>query len=279
MIKTKALNTFTFRFVFFIVGIVFFPLSLISFTLQAGTPITICTDSNFWYPFTYVKEDNKQASGLHIDIITQALKNLGYEPNYKPMPWQQCLKEGKTGLVDAVATVSYKKDRALYLDYPSDAMDAESGAKSKERVTQVEYRVITSRKDEKGQPNNYRFQGDVKTIPAPVRIASGYSIVDTLELAGLKVEENPHSIDNFKKLIKEKRGSVIDLEDVTKHLGMQPEYNGKMIISDQPIFSKSYFLAFSKDGKIKQDAQKKIWAEIAKVRENSSQMTQFLEKY
>jgi polar amino acid transport system substrate-binding protein len=244
-----------------------------------GTPITICTDSNFWYPFTYVKADNKQAAGLHINIISKALKNAGFEPTYKPMPWNQCLKAAKTGLVDAVATVSYKTDRTDYLEYPADAANTKPDAKSNERVTQVEYVVITSAVDAKGQPNAYNYEGNIKTIPTPVRIPAGYSIVDTLEIAGLKVEEHPHSIDNFKRLIKEKKGSVIDLQDVTKHLNIQPEFQGKLKVSDKPIFSKSYYLAFTKGGAVKEDNQKKIWSEIAKVREDSKEMATFLEKY
>lgn len=244
-----------------------------------GTAITVCTDSNFWYPFTYVKQDTKQAAGLHIDIITKALKEAGYEPVYKPMPWKQCLKEAKIGLVDAIATVSYKEDRAGFLDYPKDAASTEANAKSKERVTQVEYVVVTPAVNARGNRDNYSYQGDIKTIPTPVRIPAGYSIVDTLELAGLKVEENPSSIVNFKKLIKERNGSVIDLNDVTKHLSTQAEFSGKLKVSDKPIFSKSYFLAFTKKGNVKEGSQKKIWAEIAKLRDDSTQMGQFLEKY
>ncbi len=253
---------------------------LISFGIKAGTPISICTDSNFWYPFTFVKEENKQAAGLHIDIITKALTELGYEPSYKPMPWKQCLKDAKDGHFDAVATVSYRADRANFLDYPADAADTSPGAKSKNRVSQVEYVVITPVVNAKGKPNVYSYQGDIKTIPSPVRVPAGYSIIDNLESAGLKVEEGQHSIEDFQKLVTQKTGSVIDLKDVTQHLSIQPEFSGKLAVSDKPIFSKSYFLAFTKKGNIKDtEAQKKIWAEIAKVREDSTQMGQFLGKY
>src|SRR5690349_20823878 len=85
----------------------------------AATPISVCTDTNFWYPFTFVKD--KQAAGLHIDIIHQALTNLGYKPSYKPRPWQQCLSETKAGHFDAIATVSYKPDRAAYIQFPPNA--------------------------------------------------------------------------------------------------------------------------------------------------------------
>lgn len=256
--------------------IAFLCFSLVAFAVKAGKPINICTDTNFWYPFTYVKDETKQVTGLHIDIINKALTNAGYEPHYKALPWKQCLSEAKAGHFDAVATVSYKTDRTSYLDYPA---DASQNGKSKERVTQVEYVVITPVKDAKGNPSTYTYQGDIKTIPSPVRIPTGYSIVENLEQAGLKVEENPHSIDNFKKLVKEKTGSVVDLQDLTQHLASQPEFSGQLKIVSDPIFSKSYFLAFAKKGNLTTEDQKKIWEAIAKVRENSEQMGQFLEKY
>lgn len=146
-------------------------------------------------------------------------------------------------------------------------------------VTQVEYLVITAAENQKGEKNTYVYNGDLKTIPNPVRISTGYSIIENLDQAGLKVEENSSSLDNFKKLVKEKTGSVIDLEDMTKYLSTQPKFNKQLIISSEPIVSKSYYLGFSKKGKINEEDQNKIWQEIAKVRENPSVMTEFLKKY
>jgi len=248
----------------------------ITYFAYAATPISVCTDTNFWYPFTFVKE-NKEAGGLHIDIIRKALTNLGYEPSFKPLPWQQCLSEAKAGHFDAVATVSYKEDRTPFLNYPE---SAEKGGKSPERVTQVEYVVITPSHDAKGKPITYTFNGDLKTIPSPVRVPKGYSIVENLEKAGLKVEEGPNSIENFKKLVRQKTGSVIDLEEVAKHLATQPEFSEKYTVAKEPIFSKSYFLAFTKkDEKIKEAEQQKIWQEIAKIRNDEKLMGKFLERY
>lgn len=139
--------------------------------------------------------------------------------------------------------------------------------------------MITAAENQKGEKNTYVYNGDLKTIPNPVRISTGYSIIENLDQAGLKVEENSSSLDNFKKLVKEKTGSVIDLEDMTKYLSTQPKFNKQLIISSEPIVSKSYYLGFSKKGKINEEDQNKIWQEIAKVRENPSVMTEFLKKY
>jgi polar amino acid transport system substrate-binding protein len=137
---------------------------LVSNSGVAQTKLTICTDLNFWYPFTYIK--HQEAVGLHIGIISTALRHLGMEPNFIAAPWQECLNHAKEGLVDAIATTSYQKDRALYLNYPEGAaMDL----KSPWRVTQVGYVVVTSALNKKGKKNTYQFTGDFKSIPEPVR--------------------------------------------------------------------------------------------------------------
>lgn len=239
----------------------------------AATPLSVCTDTNFWYPFTFVKD--KQAAGLHIDIIHRALTNLGYAPSYHPLPWQQCLSEVKAGHFDAVATVSYTADRS-YILYPA---KANTDKKSPFRVTQVEYKVITATENNQGEKNTYIFNGDLKTIPNPVRLPRGYSIRENLEIAGLQVEENPNSLDSFEKLIQEKTGSVIDLEDMVNYLGKQPKFQYKLTVSPDPLFSRSYYLGFSKQSKINEEEANKIWQEIAKVRENPKLMAEFLKKY
>lgn len=242
--------------------------------LASAKDITICTDNNFWYPFTFVKDGN--AAGLHVDIVHEALKNLGYQVTFKPLPWKRCLGEAEEGKVDAVATASYKDERAVFLYYPSDAKEAKE---SKWRVTQVAYVVITSKMDKMGQENTYAFTGDVASIPEPARMPSGYSIIDSLKEKGLKVQTS-HSADaNFKKLLRDQSGSIVDLPEVAKFYSTKPAFKGKLVIHPQPIKSKSYYLPFTKKGQFSTDEAQKVWDEIANVRENEAKVSSFLEKY
>lgn len=238
------------------------------------TPISICTDNNFWYPFTFVKGNT--VTGLHIDIIRKALQNLGYQPVFKPMPWQECLSEAKEGKVDGVATASYKDERAAYFNYP---VGAASDKKSPFRVSQIEYRVITSALDKEGKPSTYVFNGDIKELPQPVRGNMSYSLIADLKKEGISVVEEKHAPTNFKKLIKEHTGSIVDLNEVAQYYNLQPEFTGKIKVQPHPLISKSYYLVFSKRGTISLEQAQKIWDEIAKVREEPSIMTEFLKKY
>ena len=241
----------------------------LSVSVSAAGKIAICSDNNFWYPFTLVK-DGKSA-GMHIDIIAKALSNLGYQAEFKPLPWKRCLSEAEQGGMEAVATASYKDQRAVFMYYPSDAATAK---KSDQRVMQVEYVVVTM------ADNNYEFNGDVTSIPAPIRAPRGYSIVDDLKKQGVKVDDKANGDENnIKKLIRGGTGSVVTIPEVVKVLSEKAEYKGKLKISAQPLKSKSYFLPISKASKLSTDEREKIWAEIAKVRDDAAFMAEVGAKY
>jgi polar amino acid transport system substrate-binding protein len=240
----------------------------------ANNKIIICTDTNFWYPFTYVK--NQEPVGLHIDIIRAALRDLGYEAQFKATSWKQCLRDAEHGLVDAVATASYRDDRAAYLNYPEGAA---VDKKSPWRVSQVSHVLVTSAFDKQGNKNTYHFNGNFKQVPEPVRVPIHYSVVKDLEKEGLKVREGKNSLYNFEQLAQEHTGSVVDIEDVALHFGAQPQFANKLTIQKKRLNYKSYFLAFSKSGSVKRDESEVIWERIAKIRDNPKQMATFLKKY
>ena len=240
----------------------------------ANNKIVICTDTNFWYPFTFLK--NKEPVGLHIDIMRTALRDLGYEAQFKATSWKQCLSDAEHGRVDGVATASYRDDRAAYLNYPEGAA---VDKKSPWRVSQVGYVLVTSAFDKQGKKNTYHFDGNFKKVPEPVRAPIHYSVVKDLEKEGLKVREGKNSLYNFKQLAQERTGSVVDIEDVALHFGTQPQFAGKLTIQKKRLNHKSYFLAFSKSGSVKRDESEIIWATIAKIRDNPKHMAEFLKKY
>lgn len=242
---------------------------MLTSSVSAAGKITICSDSNFWYPFTFVKGD--ESAGLHIDIIAKALSNLGYQFEFKPLPWKRCLADAERGTVDGVATASYKYKRALYLHYPSDAATAHKSAK---RVMQVEYNVVTS------ADNSYEFDGEIKTIPTPIRTPRGYSIADDLRNKGLTVDDSaPGDENNLRKLLRLGKGSVIIIPEVVAALSDKEEYKGKLKVSETPLKSKSYYLAIAKVSNLSAEKREEIWAEISKVRDDAAFMAEVSAKY
>ncbi len=235
---------------------------------------TICTDTNFQFPFSFMKD--QKPIGLHIDIIDAALHSLGITPRYEPTIWSGCLDRAKAGSVDAVATAAYMGERARYMYYPTDATD---NNQSSWQVNQVEYKVITSILDDLGQKTSYHFNGNIAHLPQPVRVPTGYFIVHDLQKARLKVQEGATSLDNFKSLLKDRMGSVVDLAEVAEQLSLQPQFANQFHIHPQPLVVKSYYLAFSKGGNVNLTQAQQVWDAIAKVREDKALMATFLKKY
>lgn len=235
----------------------------------AAPSVSICSDSAFWYPFTF--KNDSEVTGLHIDIIRKALKNSGISAEFKALPWKRCLKEVENGTIDAVAVASYKDKRAEFMRYPS---DAKTNKKSDFRVSQVEYVVITP------AGSDYQFAGDVTTIPEPVRAPRGYSIADDLTKKGLSVDSGASGDENnLKKLLRDNDGSLVSIPEVMRKLAKSPTYEGKFKISEVPVKSKSYFLPFSKKSKLNDQQVQKIWDEIAKVRDDEALVAEFAAKY
>jgi len=263
-VKTKMFGLFTGIF-----------LLLFQTGLSANQKITICTDANFWYPFSYVDHE-KKAAGLHIDIIRAALTKLGFEPIYKPHPWQDCFEQAKLGMVDAVASVSYRDERATYLDYP---MGAAVDLQSPWRIMQIGYVVVTIRPDQEQKSKTPIFTGQLQDIPQPIRATAHYSVIQDLEKAGLKVKSGKSTAINFQQLLKERTGSVVDVEEVAQYFMLQPEFSQQLMIQKKLLNNKSYYLAFAKQATIDEATKEAIWQEVARVRDDPNLMAEFLKKY
>ncbi len=237
-------------------------------TLHAKS-ISISTDDNFWYPFSF--EEDGLSKGLHIDIVKYALANIGYKVDLSPRPWKRCLIEAEYGETDAIISASYKPERANYMYYPSDAAQTKI---SKWRITQVEYVIVGYIKDP------YEFKGDVKSLPNPVRAPSSYSVIDDLNKAGIKVESAKEDHQNLKKLLRSKKGVVVTLPEIIHLLKTSnPEFSENFKVHSVPFKSKSYFLSFSQKGNISSGERQKIWDAIRKVRESDEVMGKLITKY
>ena len=236
--------------------------------VTSAKTITICTDRSNWYPFTFRVKGN--SAGLHVDIVTKALVQLGYQAVFTPLAWKECLEKTGTGSYDALVSGSYKAKRAQSLIYPSDAATA---VKSEWRIMQVEYVLITP------EAHSYKYDGDIKTLPIPVRAPLGYSIVDDLRAKGLKVITN-NTTRNLKSIDRMQKGCVITPPENAVRLIKMLGLENKLKIHPKPVKSKSYFMLFSKKTEnFSQPEIKKIWDEIVKLRDDEQFIKQLFEKY
>jgi len=236
-------------------------------SLHAQT-VRIGFDQNLWYPFSYL--DNGEPKGLHFDIVNLALKNLKYKVSYEAFPWKRCLVMAKHGFIDAVLNASYKPERAEYLIYPPDAAILK---KSDYRITQVEYSIISHRDEP------YEFDGNVNSIPKPIRITLGYSVADDLKKDKIPIHETPSDLNSIKMLIRDRAGSAIALGETARFLMKKAEFKNRLYISKKTFKSKSYFFVFAKNYSIPKIEQTAIWNEIKRIRENDELMEKLIKKY
>ena len=69
--------------------------------------------------------ENNKATGVNVDIVTEALARLGYSVSIKFYPWKRALRMVKFGQADGIIDVSYNENRAKYMFYPEEEISTE----------------------------------------------------------------------------------------------------------------------------------------------------------
>lgn len=222
-------------------------------------PLKLCTSDINWYPYTYM-EGNK-LKGLYIDMLNSVEKSSKTDFQITALPWKRCLALATKGKFDGVLGISFLKERAEYIDYPP---DVEYLNISDFRLSQVTYVAVGMKAARK------RYDGTPGSLPEPVRVPLGFSIGVELKQKGVDVDDGAYSDEiNIKKLIKHRSGSVV----LTKKIAsLYAHQNNDLIIYEQPLKTKSYFLAFSKKTHLSDSEKQQIWQAIKSVRENTKLM-------
>ena len=223
----------------------------------------ICTDVNFWAPYTLVV-DSKPA-GIHVQIAERVLKQLDINFQISAWPWNRCINGARAGYYDAVVSASYTEERAQDFYYPPDAAQA---AQSAWRVTQAEYMVVVR------SPDYFDWNGDNKVLPMPIGLPLGYALVNSFREDGLEVMTATKYSNLFNMLDRGRINSLVVLRQTAEMYISEERFAGRLMFLKLPQRSKSYFLLASKRGKINEVTAQKIWQGIAVVREDKAQMAE-----
>lgn len=70
------------------------------------------------YPPFYFFDENKQPTGICVDIINQVAQAMNISVRYESYPWKRLLKHGKEGKVDAVMPLFKTDEREQFLAFP-----------------------------------------------------------------------------------------------------------------------------------------------------------------
>lgn len=249
----------------------FFMLSISLFAipiLSHAEPIKLGCDFRYWYPFTY--EEKEKPKGMHVDIVRKALETLGYQIEIISLPRKRCIMSAQNGEIDGIISIAFHPDLAKSLEFPQDVTRTKE---SDGRIMQIDQVVVTH------MDNPYEFEGDIRTLPIPVRIPRGESLMTDLEKNGLKVEEANSDKQNFGKLIRDKIGVVITSSMIAENMDLDPAFKGKFKIHSIPLASESYHLAFSVKTRLTPAEKERIWREIARWRDDYVFMLQVYAQY
>lgn len=230
--------------------------------------LTLNCSERYWYPFLYTQEG--QARGILYDIVNKAVKNLKIKAHVEPVPFRRAVAYARKGKTDGIIGVGFHSHLRQILDYPP---GAEKDTESPWRIMQVDHVVVCFAE------KHYELADGLKSLPAPVRILQNSPVVDHLEKLGIKTQEVREDLQNFQKLVRDKKGVVITTSVVAEMMNRDPRYKGKIKIHETPVASHAYYLAFSKKSRLAPEDKERLWREIVRWRDDYVFMLQMFSRY
>ena len=233
-----------------------------------GESLSLNCSDRYWYPFLYTRND--QARGILYDIVKKAIESLKIKALIEPVPLRRAIVRARNGKVDGVVAVGFHPDLSQVLDYPPGAA---KDIESPWRIMQVDHVVVSFAEDP------YEFEGDLKTLPPPVRVLQGSPVIDDLSKTGIDAQEVREEVQNFLKLSRDKKGVIITTSMAAEMMNRDPRFKGRIRIHATPVASHSYYLAFAKKSRLSSEDKERIWKEISRWRDDYAFMLQVFSQY
>ncbi len=233
-----------------------------------GKPLPLSCPDGYWYPFLYTQDD--QPKGILYDIVKKAFENLEIDVRIYSMPFRRIVVSGQKGTVDGIVGIGFDPGLSQILDYPP---GAEKDVESPWRIMQVDHVVVSAIDD------SYEFEGDLNTLPLPVRVLQGDPVIDDLNKVGVEIQEVRKDVQNFLKLIRDKAGVIVTTSVVAELMNGDPRFQGKIKIHATPVASHSYHLVFTKKSDISSEEKKRIWREVGRLRDDYIFILQVFSRY
>lgn len=236
-------------------AILFLLTGLLGGPATAGVVWSVCVDQVDWHP--YIHFNQGQPQGSHIALMQAAAADIGVGLDFRAMPWVRCQLQAELGEVDAIATLVYSEQRAQVLEFPPEATRTPSPF----AIDQIDDVVITLTE------SGYRFEGDLASLPTPVRVPRGWAIAPYLRENGVAVDDGaPNDHANMFKLVRDRRGSVVaSRQNAERELAGNPAF-AALQISAQPVRSLAYFVAFSRKSSHGNALRQTFWQALARRR-------------
>jgi polar amino acid transport system substrate-binding protein len=235
---------------------------------EAGRVLVLCCPEEQWYPFLY--SETGIGKGMFIDIVKRACVSAGFKVSIETYPLNRCVRMAEFGKVDGVIGLPYDKKYATMLQYPPGSAGA---VESVWRILQIDEVVVTH----KG--GDYEYDGNIRSLPEPVRIVQGSAVLPELRQAGLNVEEVTTNRQLFSKLVRDKNGSIVTNTLAAELYEKDASFQGLFDIHATPLRSSSYYLAFSWQSSLTKDEREALWREIRRCRQDYVFMLKLFSQY
>ncbi len=198
--------------------------------------------------------------GLSVELVRLAAADLGLEVSITRMPWLRCMAALKQGDVDVIFNASFKEDRQESGVYPMVAGKPDAAR----RIAAVTYSLY--RRKGTLLPWDGKSPTSLAGLPGPIGAPAGYSIIDDLTRAGVKVQEAPDTPANFKKLAAGRIDAVATLDVIGDEL--LRGYPGLEKVAPA-LTTKDYFVMVSHQyAGAHADLVEKLWHRIAVLRDS-----------
>lgn len=231
-------------------------LGVLSASVEARE-INMCIDPRFAKPGELKVFSN---------LMYTATQMAGHQLNLYPMNWEECQETVRGGKYDGAIPASYNADRAEYMIYPA---DANKNPDSKWSVARLNYVIIIP------AGLNYQYNGDPKTIPQPIMLPEGYSVVNDLRKIDKSLQLKEIGSDdktNLVRLLHGEKGSVVMMDSYADTLLDRSMFKGKLKVGGKAVFSKTYYMPFSRSASIPQAEIDKIWDKISVLKADAKWM-------
>ena len=198
---------------------------VLSTSAFADRNITLATLD--WQP--YVGSDMKNY-GFNAEIITEALKQVGYTVNIEFMPWDDVISKTRQGLYDGAFPEYYSKERSENFVYSSFFSNSLLGF-YKRKESNITYKTLH----------------DLK--PYKIGIVTGYINTEEFDSATyLKKVESDSDLESLKKLISGEVDLIIIDKLVAQYIIRNdlPEAAGRLEFVDPPLVIHPLFLILPK---------------------------------
>lgn len=215
---------------------------------------TVCLDQADWEPYIHFRDG--EATGTHVALMQAAAGDIGVTLEFRAAPWVRCLLQAELGEVDAIASLVFNAQRGELFEFPP----AAARSPSPYAIDEIDDVVVTL------GDSGYQFNGDLAALPAPVRVPRGWAIGPFLRQQGVAVDDGaPTDRANLLKLLRDRRGSVV----ATRQSAERELASGTFAalqISQRPIRTLSYFVAFSRRSENAASLRQAFWQALARRR-------------